>query len=100
MYAVCVTFHIRLDAMERFLPRMHQQARDSLSKEAGCFRFDVCTDVANLNSVFLYELYEDRAAFELHNESAHFLSFAADVASFTTGKDVATYESVAVGVKA
>jgi len=98
MYAVCVTFRIRPSAMERFLPRMHQQARDSLTNEGGCHRFDVCTDPADPNSVFLYELYEDRSAFDRHNESAHFRSFAADVAEFIAGKNVSTFKNVAIGV--
>lgn len=97
MFAVCVTFHIRPQDIERFLPRMHQQARDSLSKEVGCHRFDVCVDASNPSTVFLYEVYDDQAAFDLHSESEHFLSFASDVSDYVIGKDVMTYEDVAIG---
>lgn len=97
MFAVCVTFHVRQDAMDRFLPRMHQQARDSLAKEAGCHRFDVCLDGSNPSTVFLYEIYEDETAFDLHSASEHFLSFASDVAKYVIGKEVATYDTVSVG---
>lgn len=98
MYAVCVTFHIRPSASDAFMKRMHQQARDSLENEPGCHRFDVCSSQASPNTVFLYEIYEDADAFALHNESAHFLSFAADVADMTQGKEVSTFETVAVGI--
>lgn len=97
MYVVCVTFHVIPDALDRFLPRMHQQARDSLDNEDGCHRFDVCYDQKNPNTIFLYEVYESRSAFDLHNVSAHFLSFAADTASLTSGKEVSTFDTVSVG---
>lgn len=97
MFAVCVTFRIRPDAIDLFLPRMHRQARDSLSQEVGCHRFDVCLDSAKPGTVFLYEIYEDKAAFELHSASEHFLSFAEDVANYVVGKDVETFETVAIG---
>ena len=97
MFAVCVTFRVRPDAMDRFLPRMHQQARDSLTLEKGCLRFDVCVDSTAPGSVFLYEVYDDREAFELHSDSSHFKSFASDVDAYVLGKDVVTFDSVAVG---
>ena len=97
MYSVCVTFHVIPDALDRFLPRMHQQARDSLENEDGCHRFDVCYDQQDPYTIFLYEIYENRAAFDLHNASAHFLSFAADTAGLTSAKDVSTFDTVLVG---
>ncbi|MBT8414507.1 MAG: antibiotic biosynthesis monooxygenase [Boseongicola sp.] len=99
MYAVCVTFHIRLDAVDQFLTRMHQQARDSLSKEEDCYRFDVCSDVDRPGVVFLYELYKDRNAFDEHSRSDHFLSFNSEVAPLTLEKAVSTFQDVSVGLK-
>ena len=96
MFAVCVTFHIHPDAFEKFLKRMRQQAQDSLSKEEGCHRFDVCDDGEQSSVVFLYELYADRRAFELHCESEHFLAFDAEVAGWTLKKEVSTFENVKI----
>jgi len=99
MYAVCVTFHIRPDAVDQVLTRMHQQANDSLSKETDCYRFDVCSDVGRPGVVFLYELYKDRKAFDAHSHSDHFLSFDAEVAPLTLKKAVCTFQDVTVGLK-
>ena len=99
MYAVCVTFHIQPDVLEKFLKRMHQQADDSLSNEEGCRRFDVCDDGGQSNVVFLYELYEDRRAFELHKESEHFMAFDAEVSSWPLKKEVSTFEKVRIGAQ-
>ncbi len=94
MFAVTVTFTVKSEHMAAFLSLVEENARRSLQEEEGCRRFDVCTDPARANEVFLYEIYTDRAAFDLHLESAHFRDFDAAVASMTAGKAVATYERV------
>ena len=95
MFAVCVTFKINQGKMDAFLPLMHQNARTSLNEEVGCHQFDVATDAARPDEVFLYELYADRAAFETHLASAHFKAFDAAVASMIADKQVATWGEVA-----
>lgn len=91
MYAVTVTFTPAPDAMERFLPLMVENARASLQNEPGCLQFDVC---CGADSVFLYEVYTDRAAFEQHLASAHFRSFDAAVADLVAEKVVHTFDEV------
>ncbi|SLN38303.1 putative quinol monooxygenase [Pseudooctadecabacter jejudonensis] len=94
MFVVVVTFQIRAGQMADFLPTMTQNAQTSLAIEAGCHRFDVCTDPDRPNEVFLYELYTDRAAFEAHLHSPHFEAFDHDVANMIIDKTVATYAQV------
>lgn len=38
--------------------------------------------------MFLYEVYDDRAAFQAHLTSVHFLEFDAQTASMVAGKTV------------
>ena len=97
MYAVCVNLDIAPDRMDEFMPLMRQQADNSVGREPGCQRFDVLTDPARPNHVFLYELYDDRAAFEVHMQTDHFGSFDATVAPMVESKVVVTYDSVYVG---
>jgi quinol monooxygenase YgiN len=40
-------------------------------REPGCRQFDVCTS-ADDGLVFLYEVYDDRAAFDAHLAAPHF----------------------------
>ncbi|MEM1276626.1 MAG: putative quinol monooxygenase [Pseudomonadota bacterium] len=91
MFAVTVIFEVKPGAMGQFLPRMRQQAADSLAREPGCTQFDVWTDPARPNDVFLYELYTDAAAFDTHLASDHFKSFAADVEAIVADKTLLTY---------
>lgn len=95
MYAVVVTFEVKEDRIEVFMPAMVRNAQTSLAEEPGCCRFDVCTDPSRANEVFLYELYTDRAAFDAHLASDHFMAFDAHVADMIAGKTVRTYTEVA-----
>ena len=80
MFAVTVLFTLRPGEREAFLPLMRQQAANSLTLEPDCTHFDVWTDPARPEEVYLYELYTDAAAFDAHLASEHFKSFAAAVA--------------------
>lgn len=94
MYAVTVTFTIAPGRMRNFLPLIQANARTSLEDEPGCQRFDVCTDPDLADQVFLYELYDDRAAFDAHLQSAHFRGFDAEVAGMIADKAVRCFAEV------
>ncbi|MEL6701373.1 MAG: antibiotic biosynthesis monooxygenase, partial [Pseudomonadota bacterium] len=64
MYAVTVTFQIKPGQMAAFMPLMQANARTSLAAEPECHQFDIATDPARPDEVFLYELYTDAAAFD------------------------------------
>ena len=94
MFAVIVTFEIREGQMEAFMPLMLANAATSLEDEAGCHQFDVCRDPERPDEVFLYEIYEDAQAFQIHLKSAHFLAFDTKVADMIASKSVKTYGEV------
>lgn len=73
---------------------MLENAAASLRDETGCHQFDVATDPARQNEVFLYELYKDSAAFSEHLAASHFKSFDASTRDMILSKDVKTYEKV------
>lgn len=91
MFAVTVTFQIKPDQMNDFMLLMKANARTSRAVEAGCHQFDICRSG---NRVFLYEIYDDRAAFDLHLQSNHFKTFDVAVASMMTDKQVSMFEEV------
>jgi quinol monooxygenase YgiN len=61
--------------MDEFLLAMRKNARLSLRDEDGCQQFDICQDQQNLASIFLYEIYDDAAAFERHKAAPHYDEF-------------------------
>ena len=94
MLAVVVQFTLKPNARTDFLPRIQENAALSLKVEAGCHQFDIATDPARPDEVFLYELYSDAAAFEQHKRTAHFASFETSIAGMVAHKEVKTYEQV------
>jgi autoinducer 2-degrading protein len=85
-YVVTVEFDIAPDRWAEFKPLMMANAEASRRDEAGCRRFDVCTPRDTANRVFLYEIYDDEAAFQAHLESPHFKAFAAATGEMITGR--------------
>ena len=95
MFVVTVTFTIAQDQAAAFMPLMVENARASLDGEPGCRRFDVCQDPERPDVVFLYEVYDDAAAFDAHLSMAHYQEFSAATEAMVVGKDVKTYALVA-----
>ncbi|MGI9401689.1 MAG: putative quinol monooxygenase [Rhizobiaceae bacterium] len=95
MFAVVVRFKIKDGTMDRFMPLMLANAQASLREEEGCHQFDVCTDGSRPGEVFLYELYSDEAAFEVHKSMPHFMQFDIASADLIASKQVVTYRQVA-----
>ena len=88
MFVITVDFKIKKEYVSQFRSRVLQQARDSLNNEEKCLIFDVCYDEKNTNKVFLYEIYQDKEAFDYHLKSDHYLSFDKDVENWVTKKIV------------
>lgn len=93
MFAVVVTIQVRPGQMAAFKPAMLQNARASLGEPA-CHRFDVASDPARPDEVFLYELYDDSAGFDAHRETPHYKTFDATTAPLIAEKTVRTYSLV------
>ena len=91
MYVVTVTFAVIPKHWPEFMAAMHRQARQSIRAESGCHQFDVCHD-EQAQQVFLYELYSDRSAFDVHLETAHFLDFDRVTADWVTDKQVRCWQ--------
>ena len=95
MHVVTVEFAIVPSLWDSFLPLMVENARASREKEPGCRQFDICTDPAKPATVFLYELYDDRAAFDAHLASSHFKAFAAATQPMIAARTVHIWQRIA-----
>ncbi|MEC8245269.1 MAG: putative quinol monooxygenase [Pseudomonadota bacterium] len=91
MYVITVDFEIDPARIEEFLPLMKANAASSVSDEPGCHLFEVCQDPEAPHRIFLYELYDDRAAFEAHLASTHFKAFDAATADMLLAKSVRAF---------
>ena len=93
-YAVCVTFILHPDERDAFLDRVRANARASLEREPGCQVFDVLSDPGLRDRVFLYEIYDDRAAFDAHRATDHFRAFDDETPAMVADKIVTTWSEV------
>lgn len=93
MFAVTVTFQIHPGQMVAFMPLMMHNAAASRD-EPGCRQFDVCTDPARPDDVFLYEIYTDSAAFDAHLAASHFLTFDAATRALVASRTLLTFVTV------
>lgn len=94
MYVVCVTFKIKNENIDQFMPLMMENAKASLEQEAQCHQFDVCVDESDKSTIFLYELYDDEAAFKVHLASPHFKEFDAAVGNMIADKKVQIFTRI------
>jgi autoinducer 2-degrading protein len=94
MFVVTVDFVIKDEAIDAFLPAMLKNAKASLEDEPGCSHFDVCFDPKQPSHCFLYEIYDDEAAFKVHLATDHFKSFDAEVADMLVSKSPRIWERV------
>ncbi len=62
-----------------FLELCAFDSRSSLRDEPGCRQFDVLTMEDAPDAIVLYEIYDDRAAFEAHLTTPHYAAFAEGV---------------------
>lgn len=87
-FTILVQFVIAPGEMGAFLPLMLTNARTSLREEEGCERFDVLQPEGEPDRIVLYEIYRDRAAFDVHAASAHFKEFDAATKDLVRSKVV------------
>lgn len=91
MFVVTVEFTVKPEAVEDFRKAVRQQAKNSLQHEEGCRRFDVCFDDERPERVFLYEVYDDRAAFDRHCATDYFAKFREASAPMLADRSLRTW---------
>jgi quinol monooxygenase YgiN len=74
MYVLVVDFVVKPEHVEEFTAAIRENARASRETEPGCRQFDVCVAPEDPAKIVLYEVYDDRAAFEAHLKTPHFLA--------------------------
>ena len=92
MFVLTVEFEVRPGDVSRFREAILAQARNSLEREPGCRQFDVCFDPQNPAAVFLYEVYDDEKAFQLHLQTKHLDDFSKKVAPWVKQKTVRRWQ--------
>ncbi len=71
MYVIVAPMQIKQGHKKEFIEALLEDAKASVANEPGCSRFDVIQDAGDDNRVWLYEVYDDEAAFQAHLKTPH-----------------------------
>ena len=88
---VIVDFRLKPGADREFRHLVEANADASVRNEPGCRRFDVVVSKDDARRILLYEIYDDRAAFDAHLKTPHFDVFNRESAALVISKTVAQY---------
>ncbi|MGE0103395.1 MAG: putative quinol monooxygenase [Blastocatellales bacterium] len=92
-FVVTVEFDLVPEHKDAFREAIIKNADSSFEIEPGCHRFDVSFSEDG-TKCFLYELYTDRAAFDFHRTTHHFLEFDRVSPPMIAGKKLQTFHLV------
>ena len=95
MFVVAADLTVDAAQHDQFAPHVLENARTTRETEKGCRQFDVCTHADKPGEFFLYEVYDDRAAFEAHQASAHLKAFREKAGPLLTIRNVRFFERIA-----
>ncbi len=95
MFIVAAELSVEPSHHDQFLAHVLENARLTRTTEPGCRQFDVNVNPERRGEFFLYEVYDDRAAFEAHQASAHLKAFRAAAGSLLKNRNVRFFERAA-----
>ncbi|RXH58307.1 hypothetical protein GRAN_1617 [Granulicella sibirica] len=75
-FVVIAELQVPIEHREEFLKICQFDSEHSVADEPGCRQFDVLIQPESPETIVLYEVYDDRAAFDTHLTMPHFAPFA------------------------
>lgn len=94
MFIVTVDFKAKPDKIEEFREAILYQAKSSRENEPGCRQFDVCCSPEDPTRFFVYEIYDDAAAFEAHKNSPHSAKTGATVPDLLEQRELTIWTKI------
>lgn len=94
MFAVTVTFSIRLGQQQQFLDALMTHTRAALETEAGMVRGNILGDPARPGKVTLVQIFSTAEDFDDYRASREAKAFDAEVVDIVTTRAIATWSQV------
>jgi (4S)-4-hydroxy-5-phosphonooxypentane-2,3-dione isomerase len=99
MFVNAVDLDIMPAERENFLAAVKENGA-AAANEPGCRRFDILNLASDPNHFFLYEVYDNEAAFKAHRETEHFKKYATTVGKMVAKRDARPMSVVAANAMA
>jgi quinol monooxygenase YgiN len=94
-FVLAVGLVVKPDQVDRFMSMLLANAKAARETEPGCRQFDVLVDPKDRTRVMLYEVYEDEAAFQAHQQTPHFKRYIAEAIPLLQSRDRFVFRRVA-----
>ena len=98
MFVNAVDLDIVPAERENFLAAIKENGA-AAAKEPGCRRFDILNLGSDPNHFFLYEVYDNEAAFKAHRETDHFKKYMAAAGKMVAKRDARQMSVVVANAK-
>ena len=87
-YVIVAELTVAPERLADFIAHSSEDGRASVANEDGCRQFDVHVSADGSPTVVLYEVYDDRAAFEAHLQTPHFFRWRDATQDWITERSV------------
>ena len=94
-FVLVVNVEIKPEEVDRFMPMALGNAKASRETESGCRQFDILVDPNDRTKVMFYEVYADEAAFQAHQQTAHFKKYFDTALGYLASRGRTFYSRVA-----
>ncbi len=94
-FVLTVGLVVKPDQVDRFMSLLLENGKAARETEPGCRQFDVLVDPKDRTRVMLYEVYEDEAAFQAHQQTPHFKRYIAEAIPLVQSRDRFIFRRVA-----
>jgi quinol monooxygenase YgiN len=94
-FVLTVGLVLKADHVDRLMSMILENAKAARETEPGCRQFDVLVDPKDRTRVMLYEVYEDEAAFQAHQQTPHFKRYIAEAIPLLQSRDRFIFRRVA-----
>jgi len=94
-FVLAVGLVVKSDQVDRFMSMLLENGKAARETEPGCRQFDVLVDPKDRTRVMLYEVYEDEAAFQAHQQTPHFKRYIAEAIPLLQTRDRFVFRRVA-----
>ena len=94
-FVMLVHVEIKPGEVERFMPLLLENAKASRETEPGCRQFDIVVNNEDPTKVVFYEVYDNEAAFQAHQQTPHFKKYVETALQYLSSRVRTTYTRVA-----
>jgi (4S)-4-hydroxy-5-phosphonooxypentane-2,3-dione isomerase len=90
-FVLVVNIRIKPENLNAFMKQLNENAA-AARKEPGCRQFDVLVDPKDKTKVMLYEVYNDKKAFEAHQQTPHFKKYLAEAVPMLAARERSVWQ--------